>query len=109
MARREALRHLQAPVREIPSDDPLLGEEHLADGPDARVLAAERRAVLARALATLPERHRRLMTLLAAEPPLDYRTISADLAIPIGSIGPIRARRLERLGRHAGLRGLHAA
>jgi hypothetical protein len=44
------------------------------------------------------------MTLLAAEPDADYRAISAKLAMPIGSIGPIRARSLARLERHAELR-----
>jgi RNA polymerase sigma factor (sigma-70 family) len=106
VARRESLRLLQAPLREVLSDDPRLGDRAESDGPEAVLLAAERTAILARALATLPERHRRLMTLLASESELDYREISATLGIPVGSIGPIRARSLARLELHPELRGL---
>ena len=38
-----------------------------------------------------------LMRLLCAVPPLDYQTIAEMLGRPIGSIGPTRARCLERL------------
>jgi hypothetical protein len=33
-----------------------------------------------------------------AEPPVSYREISALLGMPMGSIGPTRARGLARLG-----------
>jgi RNA polymerase sigma factor (sigma-70 family) len=103
-ARRECLRVLQGPVRECPSDDPELGEgSHFAD-PESEVLAAEQRVALGHALAVLPERHRRLMTMLVAEPAMQYQDVSAALSIPIGSIGPIRARSLVRLARHPELR-----
>ncbi len=104
VARRESLGMLQAPIREYLSDDPRLGDRVELTEPATELLAAERRAILARALGTLPERHRRLMTLLAAETDLDYREISLMLGIPIGSIGPTRARSLARLERHAELR-----
>lgn len=104
--RRESLRCLQAPVREQLTDDPLLAERPDSEGPEDKLLAAERRAILARALATLPERHRQLMTLLAADPALDYQQISAMLAMPAGSIGPIRARSLTRLARNSALQAL---
>ena len=39
------------------------------------------------------------MRLLCAVPPLDYQTIAEMLGRPIGSIGPTRARCLERLKR----------
>lgn len=102
--RREAMRLLQAHVREHLTDDPELGESADVDRPEAEVLAAEERVVLGRALATLPGRQRELMTLLASEPDVDYRHISATLAMPLGSIGPIRARGLARLERHPELR-----
>jgi hypothetical protein len=63
-------------------------------------------AVLTRALATLPDRHGRLMTLLLTQPTLDYQKISDRLAMPVGSIGPIRARSLARLSHHPELRAL---
>jgi RNA polymerase sigma factor (sigma-70 family) len=48
------------------------------------------------ALAHLPTRCRTLLTALAAETP-SYAEISDQLGIPIGSIGPTRARCLEKL------------
>jgi RNA polymerase sigma factor (sigma-70 family) len=95
--RRECLRILQGPVRELPTDDPLLGDGPSDDTPHATLVAAERRAVLARALEALPERHRRLMVMLAAETTTDYRQISEALRMPVGSIGPIRQRCSARL------------
>jgi RNA polymerase sigma factor (sigma-70 family) len=101
--RRECIRLLQVPVRECPSDDPDLGDR-VRDGeindPESEVLAAELRSALGRAIATLPERHRQLMTLLVAQPTMDYQELSTALTMPIGSIGPIRARSLARLQRH---------
>ena len=64
------------------------------------LLSAERHQALLAALAELPEHQRNLMVLLAADPPLSYAEISRRLGIPIGSIGPTRARALSRL-RHS--------
>jgi RNA polymerase sigma factor (sigma-70 family) len=105
-ARRECLRLLQGPVREQLTADPEPGEPREQDGPEAQLLAAERRAVLDRALATLPERHRRLMAMLASDAAPDYQQISEMLAMPTGSIGPIRARSLARLLRYPELHGI---
>lgn len=96
--RRECLRLLQRPTREYVTDDPQLGERvDLVSDPERELLAAERRVLLARALQTLPERHRRLMVLLLTQPTMDYETVSATLGMPRGSIGPIRARSMARL------------
>ena len=100
------MRFQRASVREHPTDDPEVSENPVLDGPEASALASERRAVLTRALAMLPGRHRRLMTLMLADPTLDYQQISHRLAMPVGSIGPIRARSLARLSRHPELRAL---
>lgn len=107
--RREALRLLQRPVAELPSDDPLLGDVPDALGPEPALVAAERRAVLLRALRTLPPRHRRLMVMLASDATADYATISRVLDVPRGSIGPVRARCLARLAEDPGLRALGGA
>jgi RNA polymerase sigma factor (sigma-70 family) len=104
--RRESLRLLQMQTREQLTDDAELLEAVDLDRPDARLLAAERNDVLQRALETLPAHQRRLMVLLVTEP-VDYRQISAKLDMPIGSIGPTRARSLTRLGRHQELRELN--
>jgi RNA polymerase sigma factor (sigma-70 family) len=107
--RREAMHVLQKHVREHLSDDPELGDVPVGERPDAVAIAAERRAVLARAIAELPGRQREILTLLAALPDANYRHISATLQMPLGSIGPIRARGLARLERHAELRSHHLA
>jgi DNA-directed RNA polymerase specialized sigma24 family protein len=54
----------------------------------------------------MPDRHRALMTLLAARSALSYEHISATLAIPVGNIEPIRARSLKRLQPHPEMRSL---
>ena len=48
----------------------------------------------------MPIFYQRLLTLLIADPPIPYAVISAKLGIAVGSIGPFRARCLERLRRH---------
>lgn len=101
-ARRESMRLLQSHVREVLTDDPGLGAGDTTGSPHDRLLASERRIVLGRALAALPERQRALMALVAVD--TDYRQISAKLAMPVGSIGPIRARSLARLRRDPDLR-----
>jgi RNA polymerase sigma factor (sigma-70 family) len=73
---------------------------------DDQLLAAERRHLLREALAELPAARRELLLLLLADPPLGYEAISERLGIPIGSIGPTRARALEQLRRTRALRGL---
>lgn len=108
-ARRLCLRTLQRGLREAPHDDPLQDEVAVRDQPGEALLAAECRAVLGEALRTLPERHRELMLLLVAEPDLGYDEVGRRVGMPVGSIGPTRARCLARLCRHAALRALHAA
>jgi RNA polymerase sigma factor (sigma-70 family) len=81
--------------RTIPSEDVPV-DEHVAD---SRLLSERREALLA-AFAVLPDHQRDLLTLLLADPPLSYQEISRRLRIPVGSIGPTRARALERLRRH---------
>jgi len=107
--RHKALRLVRTRLREHLTDDPVVIDHADVQGPEASVLASERRTALTRALATLPHRHRRLMTLLLIQPALEYEQVSARLAMPVGSIGPIRARALARLSRHPELRALRAA
>ena len=47
----------------------------------------------------LPTRCQVLLRLLVAEDPLSYRDLAEGLKMPVGSIGPTRARCLERLRR----------
>ena len=95
--RREALKALQGHVSEHLSADPELGEHPDPREPVDELMAAESRAILASAVSRLPERQRRLMELLMSDPEIEYREISAATGMPVGSIGPTRARCLERL------------
>ena len=67
------------------------------DGPEAAAMRQEQQVLVRRALTELPDRHRQLMELLVASPPISYQDISARLGMPVGSIGPTRARILTRL------------
>jgi DNA-directed RNA polymerase specialized sigma24 family protein len=64
---------------------------------------AERNAALRAAFAELPPRCQRLLSMLISDPPHSYAEIHAELGIPVGSIGPQRARCLERLRRSGAL------
>jgi RNA polymerase sigma factor (sigma-70 family) len=75
---------------------------------EQEILTAERNAALRTALGELPLRCRQLLAMLISDPPSSYTEISATLGIPIGSIGPQRARCLERLRRSSTLDGLGA-
>jgi RNA polymerase sigma factor (sigma-70 family) len=97
-ARRESLRTLSAASREQPSGIDV-GEDHAAPAIDDAVIASLQREALRDAVNRLPERHRRLMLALIAEPDRPYAEIAAGAGVPIGSIGPIRARCIDRLRR----------
>jgi RNA polymerase sigma factor (sigma-70 family) len=77
------------------------------DGPEAAAMRQEQQVLVRRALAELPDRHRQLMELLVASPPISYQDISARLGMPVGSIGPTRARILARLREALATVGLH--
>jgi RNA polymerase sigma factor (sigma-70 family) len=108
-ARRESLRLLQRPVRECLSDDPDRGARCDRAEPDRELIAGECRDLVRGALDELPERPRALMRVLVSRPDLSYEEVGRMLDMPIGSIGPTRARALDRLSRSSELRALHAA
>ena len=65
--------------------------------PEDELLLVERAHVLRQALTHLPEKCRTLLGLLYAEEQTPYAEVAQALGIPLGSIGPQRARCLERL------------
>ena len=73
---------------------------------DEEILMAERNAALRAAFAELPPKCQRLLAMLTKDPPDPYTEISAALGIPMGSIGPQRARCLERLRKSNALTAL---
>lgn len=94
--RRECLAVLHEKRRQIPAEhvdrvesdtvqDPLFAEEDLAAVRDA--------------LTHLPDRDRRLLSLLFSDPPTPYSAISSTLGMPVGAIGPTRRRCLARARR----------
>jgi RNA polymerase sigma factor (sigma-70 family) len=91
----EARRHDHAelpPEDQMPTDsDTSMIEEE--------ILLAERNAALRAALAELPHPCRELLSMMICDPPCKYEDISATLGMKIGSIGPLRARCLERIRR----------
>lgn len=108
--RNECLRLLGARGRVRPVD-PQADVGLDATVPDlagVELVAAERRQALRDALAELPAARRDLLLLLLEDPPPGYEEISARLGIPIGSIGPTRARALEQLRRTRSLQSLGA-
>ena len=61
------------------------------------MLVAERDAALWQVFDELPDPCRRLLRVLVADPPPAYAEIADALDMPIGSIGPTRARCLAKL------------
>src|SRR5258708_679565 len=78
-------------------DDAVIGEE---------LLLAGRNAALHAALAELPARCQPLLSMLLSDPPHSYADTHPELGIPVGSIGPQRARCLERMRRSSALAAL---
>ncbi len=68
-------------------------------GVDDDLLRAELRKAVRRGLTELTADQQQLLLLVIAEPAVPYREISARLGMPVGSIGPTRARLLKRLGK----------
>ena len=76
---------------------------------DHRLLADERQAAVAEALATLPGQCQDLLRVLSTDPPLSYDEIATVLDIPRGSIGPTRQRCLDKLRAHPRVRRISEA
>src|SRR3954447_6214938 len=94
-ARRECLRTVRHSARQVPTEEV---PEAVADTRvDSALLIEERDRALWQAFGGLSERCQTLLRILVADPPPSYEEIGAARDMPIGSIGPTRARCLERL------------
>jgi RNA polymerase sigma factor (sigma-70 family) len=69
----------------------------VADGPDETVLRSERQQRLWAHVRELPERCRRLLSVIAFAERPDYAQIAESMGMPVGSIGPTRGRCLAKL------------
>jgi RNA polymerase sigma factor (sigma-70 family) len=100
-ARHEALRVLRGAGRQIPMGDDMPEPECPAIELDDELLRSERDTLLWRAFSRLPARDQALLRLLISDPMPSYEEIGAAMGMPVGSVGPTRARCLERLRREA--------
>jgi RNA polymerase sigma factor (sigma-70 family) len=105
-ASRECLRVIRRGGRELPSDVAEVFDRPSGDPIIERVLADERDGALVRAFNQLDERCQRLLRILAAADPPGYEEIGAALGMPMGSIGPTRARCLAKLRARPEIAGL---
>jgi RNA polymerase sigma factor (sigma-70 family) len=105
-ARRECLQSLRSAGRAVPTDDldRLEGAPALDNPTEEAILEAEqeredaaRAETLWSAVSRLPARCHQLLRVLMASPPPSYAEVAAALGLPVGSIGPTRARCLQAL------------
>jgi RNA polymerase sigma factor (sigma-70 family) len=107
-ARHEALRVARQASRQLPIGDHIIIDLVAEDGVsnDDALLANERARELWALVMRLPARCQLILRLLTADPPLSYRDLGEALDMPIGSIGPTRARCLEHLRKIASSAGI---
>ncbi len=95
-ARREALRVAKTRERDVPSDFEFDVEDRVPSL-DEMLIDEEESRLVVRAFKTLDDACRELLRLMTIEPPLSYEELSEMTGRPIGSLGPTRARCLEKL------------
>lgn len=97
-ARREAWRAARMSGRvESVGDDDLDLRESALEAPEAAALRTARDGALWESVNLLSERCQRLLRVVAFVERPSYADIAADLHMPVGSIGPTRARCLAKL------------
>ena len=112
--RRECLAVLRRARRVSPSSEVVELHSEPAGAADADLLRADRDAGLWDAFARLGDRCRRVLAVLVARPeegPPSYARAAEELGMPVGSLGPTRARCLAQLRRlldDAGISGAMA-
>jgi RNA polymerase sigma factor (sigma-70 family) len=98
-ARRECLRIIRMGKRELPSDEEWMFEAEASDAVETRLLMRERDAALWAAFHEIEERCQALLRLVCAPEAPSYDEVAAALGMPVGAIGPTRARCLDKLRR----------
>jgi len=107
-ARRESLQLLRRASKYHSGADQMLAnmpDRHLPE-PDSRPIAEEQEVVVRAAWDRLKPRCQQLLSLLVSDDPMGYKDLSQLLQMPVGSIGPTRARCLEHLRRLVAEEGL---
>lgn len=97
-ARRQAWRVASRNRREDATDEEVLAPALPTTRPaESEAIEADDNHRLWAAVAQLNERCQRLLRVIAFDDKPDYKHISDDLGMPVGSIGPTRRRCLEKL------------
>jgi RNA polymerase sigma factor (sigma-70 family) len=100
-ASRESLRIKRTSAKAVGAEDRGLDLDALIDSEERsaedNAILAERAELLRRHTQALNDRCRDLLTMLYLEEDPSYQEISEQLQMPIGAIGPTRARCLEKL------------
>lgn len=94
---REAARSSRVEARTDPAVPEVLDLRDPDPGPEDRAVESRTAAVLWEHVAELSERCRRLLRVVAFADRPDYASLSEELGMPVGSIGPTRGRCLARL------------
>lgn len=98
-ARNESIRASRRLARAIPTEFSVEVADDTAPPLDERLLDDEQLGEVLGAFGEMSPKCREILELLCTDPPLDYEAISELLGMPIGSIGPTRARCIDRLRR----------
>ena len=108
-ARHESLRVLRMGGRQVPNgaDFDAYPDDRTTRGHDADLISSEQSDLINQLVELLPVRSQTLLRLLSADSPLSYKDISEALSMPIGSIGPTRARALDQLRKLALASGIN--
>jgi RNA polymerase sigma factor (sigma-70 family) len=106
--RHESLRLLGTRRREQLVDDWSVMPARAGGGVDAEITRLERDRLLWQAVDDLPAHQRTLMRMLSRASRPSYQEVAREMAMPVGSIGPTRARALLRLRGLLAERGVEA-
>jgi RNA polymerase sigma factor (sigma-70 family) len=110
-ARREALAILgqHSKYRLLPTDKVETKVDDTAANPEDSVLCQEAHRILNELVAELPPLRRSLLRALFADNSPSYTEVACMVGIPLGGIGPTRARALRQLRHQLRQRGLISA
>ncbi len=99
MARSAVSPHSWEPTGGPDEEGYLREEQDPAPLPEELVLSMERQALVREAVRSLPSNCRELLTSLFLEEDVSYQELAKRLGVPQNSVGPTRARCLEKLRR----------
>lgn len=98
-ARNESIRASKRLSRAVPTEFSIEVSDEGAPAIDERLLDDEQLREVLGAFTEISEKCQELLRVLCLDPPLEYEEISEFLGMAVGSIGPTRARCLDRIRR----------